>query len=115
MRVPGSKSMTGKPGPPVFMQHGIMANADSFILNKPDVTPAFAAVNAGYDVWLGNSRGNNYSTKHVSLDMKKDAEKYWDFGWEEMGKYDLPASLDYVSKESGSEKIAYLGHSQGTT
>jgi lysosomal acid lipase/cholesteryl ester hydrolase len=58
-----------------------MANCDSFILNKPDVTPAFHAVNQGYDVWLGNSRGNNNSTKHVKLDMKKDPKKYWDFGW----------------------------------
>jgi len=103
--------MTGKPGPPVFMQHGIMANADSFILNKPDVTPAFNAVNQGYDVWLGNSRGNNYSTKHGYLDMKKDAEEYWRFDWQEMGQFDLKASLDYVIKTTASQKVAYIGHS----
>ena len=31
-----------------------------------------------------------------------------------MGKYDLPAELDFVSNYTGFEKIAYIGHSQGT-
>ena len=31
-----------------------------------------------------------------------------------MGTYDLPAELDFVSNYTGFEKIAYIGHSQGT-
>ena len=31
----------------------------------------------GYDVWLGNARGHNYSIAHVSLSVKSFA--YWDF------------------------------------
>jgi len=31
-----------------------------------------------------------------------------------MGQYDLPAELDYVATYTGIEKIAYIGHSQGT-
>jgi pimeloyl-ACP methyl ester carboxylesterase len=29
--------------------------------------------------------------------------------------YDLPATLDYISEVTGFEKIAYIGHSMGTT
>jgi pimeloyl-ACP methyl ester carboxylesterase len=32
-----------------------------------------------------------------------------------MGDYDIPASIDYVRKVTGQEKVTYVGHSQGTT
>ena len=30
-------------------------------------------------VWLGNSRGNTYARRHVSLESSSDA--FWDFTW----------------------------------
>ena len=38
---------------------------------------AFLLSNAGYDVWLGDSRGNSYSQKHKTL--SSDDRKYWNF------------------------------------
>lgn len=38
---------------------------------------AFLLSDMGYDVWLGNFRGNMYCKKHVS--MSKDNPKFWDF------------------------------------
>lgn len=32
-----------------------------------------------------------------------------------MGDYDIPALLEYIRAETGYEKTAYVGHSQGTT
>lgn len=32
-----------------------------------------------------------------------------------MGLYDTPAALDYISEVTGQEKVAYIGHSMGTT
>lgn len=32
-----------------------------------------------------------------------------------MAKYDIPASIDFVVKQTGQEEIFYIGHSQGTT
>lgn len=84
-------------------------------MNYAEVAPAFVAARAGYDVWLGNSRGNTYSCEHVSLNPWRNEKKFWDFDWAEMGMYDIPASLDYITALTGHPKVAYIGHSQGTT
>ena len=79
---------------------------------------AFVLSKAGYDVWLGNNRGNHNSQAHKTLDPKK--EEFWEFDFEEMGVYDVPATVDFILKETeGKNKIgklaAYIGHSEGTT
>ena len=51
---------------------------------------------AGYDVYLGNNRGNSYSRGHVHLDPSRDAKKYFDFSFAELGLHDVPAQLDKV-------------------
>lgn len=32
-----------------------------------------------------------------------------------MGKYDVPAMINFVVSQTGVDKIHYVGHSQGTT
>ena len=46
--------------------------------------------------------------------MNSRRRKFWDFSWDEMAKYDLPAVLDYVTEETNVSSIYYVGHSQGT-
>jgi alpha-beta hydrolase superfamily lysophospholipase len=64
---------------------------------------AFILANAGYDVWMGNNRGCAYSLMHKTLDPKKkeDEPQYWDFSFEEMGIYDLPAEIDFILESTG--------------
>lgn len=63
-------------------------------------------------MWLGNNRGNTYSHKHRKY--RPDQEKYWDFSIDDFIAYDIPASIEYVLKVTKSEKLSYIGFSQGT-
>ena len=97
---------------PVFIQHGLMCSADDFVYNEENSVGLYLA-DQGYDVWFGNNRGNKYSLSHTSLDIKSEA--FWDFSFQELGRYDLPANLKYVTQTTGFAKISYIGHSQGTS
>lgn len=68
---------------------------------------------AGYDVFLANSRGNFYSRKHIYKNPDDPTSGFWDFSFYEMGIYDLPAVIDYVQKTTSNQKVYYIGHSQG--
>lgn len=65
----------------------------------------------GFNVYLGNNRGNSYSSTNIHLDSKKDAKKFYDFSFAELGQHDVPAQVNEVSRLSGNAKITYVGHS----
>ncbi|XP_046666736.1 lipase 1-like [Homalodisca vitripennis] len=67
----------------------------------------------GYDVWMGNPRGNIYSKAHETL--HPDDPNFWNWTWDEMGRYDLPAVIGYILQVTGHQQILYIGHSMGTT
>jgi lysosomal acid lipase/cholesteryl ester hydrolase len=68
-------------------------------MHNPSVAPAFVLANAGYDVWLGNSRGNKYSHEHINEKIKK--KDFWFHSFEKMGEHDLPAAISYVLQMTG--------------
>jgi len=92
-----------------------MSMADIWINNEPDVAVAFQLARAGYDVWLGNNRGNMYSSKHVKLDPVKDAREYFNYSFQDLAEHDLPAQIDKVLEVTEKLKLTYIGHSQGTS
>ncbi|KAJ9595453.1 hypothetical protein L9F63_013364 [Diploptera punctata] len=95
--------------PVVFLQHGLLCSSVDWVI----MGPAYMLSDAGYDVWLGNARGNVYSSKHKTL--KTSSSKYWAFSWHEMGVYDLPAVIDYILENAEEPDLYYVGHSMGTT
>uniref|UniRef100_A0A2C9JRX8 Lipase n=1 Tax=Biomphalaria glabrata TaxID=6526 RepID=A0A2C9JRX8_BIOGL len=101
------------PRPVVVLQHGLMGSCSNYLDNLVNQSLAYILADAGADVWLGNSRGTIYSTNHTHLNPKK--KEFWQFSWDEMAKYDLPAMINFVLKTSGVDQIFYVGHSQGTT
>ncbi|XP_013079898.2 lipase member K-like isoform X1 [Biomphalaria glabrata] len=101
------------PRPVVVLQHGLMGSCSNYLDNLVNQSLAYILADAGADVWLGNSRGTIYSTNHTHLNPKK--KEFWQFSWDEMAKYDLPAMINFVLNTSGVDQIFYVGHSQGTT
>lgn len=97
------------------MQHGLTSCSDGWVLNGPDDALPFLLADAGYDVWIGNARGNTYSRNHTSLSTQHPY--FWRFSWHEIGYYDIAAMIDYAlaTNGQGQKSIHYVGHSQGTS
>ena len=82
-------------------------------MNFPEQSLSFILADTGYDVWLGNMRGNYYSRAHVKYNPDRD-EEFWNFSWDEMAKDDLPSMISYILNVTKHSHIGYVGHSQGT-
>ncbi|KAG2393226.1 hypothetical protein C9374_009803 [Naegleria lovaniensis] len=100
--------------PVVFIQHGVLNSSSAWLIGGKKHSLALMLANAGFDVWLGNNRGVQFSRKHITWNSFTDKE-FWRFSFSEMAKFDFPAQIKYVLKYTKSEKISYIGHSQGTT
>ncbi|XP_063723767.1 gastric triacylglycerol lipase-like [Symsagittifera roscoffensis] len=96
----------------VVLMHCLECDATIFITNFPDQSLGFILADAGYDVWLPNARGSKYSRTHTSLKQTQFA--FWEWTWDEIAYYDLPAVVDYVTQFVNQTQINYVGYSQGT-
>ncbi|XP_011684498.1 PREDICTED: lipase 3-like [Wasmannia auropunctata] len=98
---------------PILLVHGLASSSADWVLMGPEKSLAYILADAGYDVWLGNNRGNIYSRNHTSLSPNDRA--FWNFSYHELGIYDLPAMIDCILYTTGHERLYYVGHSEGST
>ncbi|XP_033231536.1 lipase 3-like, partial [Belonocnema kinseyi] len=99
--------------PVVLVMHGNLGSSADWVVTGPSNGLAFLLADSGYDVWLGNNRGNTYSKNHTIF--LETSYGFWDFSWHEMGIYDLPAMIDFVLQITGQKQLFYIGYSQGGT
>jgi len=119
-RLPGKlteKMRDTKGKPPVMLQHGLLDNSATFTIGAFNLSLPFLLSEAGYDVWMTNTRGNFNSYEHLNpkeYSVFDAHSKYWNFSFDEMAIYDLPANIEYILDYTSHEKLTYIGHSQGT-
>ncbi|CAG2062921.1 unnamed protein product, partial [Timema podura] len=74
---------------------------------------AYVLSDSGYDVWLGNVRGNKYSQSHITM-LPTDPE-FWNFNLHEIAVLDVPAMIDFVLRTTLKDSLVYVGHALGAT
>ncbi|EGC28620.1 hypothetical protein DICPUDRAFT_100086 [Dictyostelium purpureum] len=89
-RIPNKKSTNV-----LYLQHGVFDNSFAWIATGPAQSLAFAAYDQGYDVFLGNLRGNGDRLHQNSKISSKD---YWDFSMNEHAFLDIPAFIQNIRK-----------------
>lgn len=101
-------------GKVLYLHHGLLMCSEVWccMANKEKNLP-FVLCDLGYEVWLGNNRGNKYSAKNLNCNIND--KRFWDFSIDEFALFDIPNSIEYVLEATGVEKLTYIGFSQGST
>ncbi|XP_062158249.1 uncharacterized protein LOC133865790 isoform X2 [Alnus glutinosa] len=84
----------------VYLQHGILDSSMGWVCNGVVGSPAFAAFDKGYDVFLGNLRGL-VSREHA--DKNISSRQYWRYSINEHGTEDIPAIIEKIHEVKTSE------------
>ncbi|KAL4362680.1 hypothetical protein GQ457_04G038960 [Hibiscus cannabinus] len=84
----------------VYLQHGIFDSSVGWVSDGIVGSPAFAAYDQGYDVFLGNLRGL-VSREHV--DKNISSRKYWWYTVNEHGTEDIPAMIEKIHEIKTAE------------
>jgi lysosomal acid lipase/cholesteryl ester hydrolase len=99
--------------PVVYLHHGLLMNSEVWVcITEEERCLPFALVERGYDVWLGNNRGNKYSKK--STRFSPASTDFWNFSMDQFAFHDIPDSIDYILGTTSQPSLSYIGFSQGT-
>lgn len=94
---------------PVFLMHGIFATSADFVITGKTNALAYLLADNGYDVYMGNSRGN----RHAVINRRNvNYNTLWNFSFHEIGLYDVSAMIDLALRINGASKLFFVGHSQ---
>lgn len=97
----------------VYLHHGLLMNSEVWVcITERERCLPFLLVERGYDVWLGNNRGNKYSKKCVHCAPTSTA--FWNFSMDQFAFHDIPDSINYILSTTSQPSLSYIGFSQGT-
>ncbi|WP_165235517.1 alpha/beta fold hydrolase [Aquisphaera insulae] len=104
---------------PVILCHGMGLNATFWTLTD-DHLPA-QLTHHGYEVYVFDIRASGENGKPGRQDrinrilrgtpFRESGESNWSI--DEMVRFDIPAVLDYVERDSGRQQVNWIGHSLG--
>ncbi|GJM94233.1 hypothetical protein PR202_ga10863 [Eleusine coracana subsp. coracana] len=92
-------TVVARSGPPSGLPLGLWP-CEIWVSNGVVGSPAFAAYDQGYDVFLGNLRGL-VSREHI--DKNISSYKYWGYSVNEHGTKDMPAIIEEIHRIKTSE------------
>ncbi|CAH0556003.1 unnamed protein product [Brassicogethes aeneus] len=91
---------------------GLSRDCRSFLLQGANSSAIYYA-NKGWDVWLGNLRGSEYSS---NIHFTKDDDAFWNYSFHEMGTIDMPSQVDKIVEiTQNTSDIYIIGHTMGNT
>ncbi|AJS46242.1 Tgl1p [Saccharomyces cerevisiae YJM1342] len=97
----------------VYLHHGLLMCSDVWCCNiERHKNLPFVLHDLGYDVWMGNNRGNKYSTAHLNKPPKSN--NFWDFSIDEFAFFDIPNSIEFILDITKVDKVICIGFSQGS-
>lgn len=100
-------------GKVVYLHHGLLMCSDVWCCQvERNKNLPFILHDLGFDVWMGNNRGNKYSTTHLYHPPK--SAKFWDFSIDEFAFFDIPNSIEFILDFTQINKLACIGFSQGS-
>ncbi|AQZ17770.1 TGL1 (YKL140W) [Zygosaccharomyces parabailii] len=100
-------------GKVVYLHHGLMMCSDIWVCNiRRNNNLPFVLHDLGFDVWMGNNRGNKYSSTHLSRQPK--SRSFWDFSIDEFAFFDIPNSIEFVLDYTQMSQLICIGFSQGS-
>jgi lysosomal acid lipase/cholesteryl ester hydrolase len=104
---------------PVVLCHGLGLNATFWTITDNHLPSQMAA--RGYDVYVFDIRGSGENAhpgrqdrinKHLRQTfLSERGERSWTV--DDLVKYDVPAILDYVQRDTGHDRVNWVGHSLG--
>ncbi|BES98869.1 lipase 3-like [Nesidiocoris tenuis] len=99
-------------GVPVLFVNGYCFQSEGWMGLGRNTSLPFILTDLGYDVWLGDERGSSRSIGHIKYSL--DDVRTYSYTFHEMGIYDLPAFIDHILRETGHDRLLYVGLSLGS-
>ncbi|KAL1479430.1 hypothetical protein MTO96_051844 [Rhipicephalus appendiculatus] len=96
---------------PVILIPGIMDDSGVWFVNYPSQSAGYLLADRGYDVWAVNTR--EVAFRSYSKIISQTDKKYWQWSFDEIGRYDVAAVIDHVLSSTNSTRVSLLGFSQG--
>lgn len=123
-----------------MLDHAIFLGGDLWFRGLPSTSQLpFILVNSGFDVWIINHRGTQFSPSNVRYNVNEFvslwitglfhlilvklicfyspfispiSQSFWDFCFDELSKFDLPSIFSLIQTATGVDKVHFIGFNQ---